>query len=192
MEGNHDHVKRLLRARLRAARRALPSEVVIAASAAAAQRILELPGFVAARHVVAYIPVEREIDPGAVVTTAKVSGKCVYYPRRTGGTLEFLAAEPHTFRHGPGGIPEPVAGVPLPHEPAGTLFLVPGLAFDLRCVRLGRGAGGYDRALAAHPDALRIGVAYDFQVLPLLPAAPWDIPMHAVATEARLVGEGAG
>jgi 5-formyltetrahydrofolate cyclo-ligase len=67
------------------------------------------------------------------------------------------------------------------------LFLVPGLAFDARGARLGRGAGSYDRALARHVNALRIGLAYEFQLVQRLPEAAWDIRMDAVATDARLV-----
>ena len=65
--------------------------------------------------------------------------------------------------------------------------MVPGVAFDPRGVRLGRGAGCYDRALARHPTALRVGLAYEMQVVPSLPEATWDVPMDAVVTEARVL-----
>jgi len=68
-----------------------------------------------------------------------------------------------------------------------TLFIVPGIAFDLRGHRLGRGRGAYDRVLARHAAAGRIGLAYEFQVVPLLPSEPWDAPMDTVVTNARIV-----
>ena len=64
---------------------------------------------------------------------------------------------------------------------------MPGLAFDARGVRLGRGAGCYDRGLARHPHAARIGLAYEMQVVPALPEAAWDVRMDAVVTEARVL-----
>jgi 5-formyltetrahydrofolate cyclo-ligase len=70
--------------------------------------------------------------------------------------------------------------------------VVPGVAFDLRGARLGRGRGWYDRALARYPAGTRLGLAYEFQVVPALPEAPWDVRMHALVTEARLIGEAAG
>jgi len=67
------------------------------------------------------------------------------------------------------------------------LFLVPGVAFDARGVRLGRGIGWYDRALERHPRSIRVGLAYGFQVVSRLPEAPWDVRMHAIVTEAGLI-----
>jgi 5-formyltetrahydrofolate cyclo-ligase len=68
------------------------------------------------------------------------------------------------------------------------LFVVPGMAFYLLGTRLGRGGGHYDRVLASHPDSVRVGLAFEWQILPRLPRARWDVPMDAVATESRLVG----
>jgi 5-formyltetrahydrofolate cyclo-ligase len=94
--------------------------------------------------------------------------------------------------------------VPLPPAPPGSslgaaldptaeavLFLVPGVAFDPRGVRLGRGDGWYDRAFARHPGGVRLGLAYEFQVLADLPEAPWDVRMHGVVTDARVIDAGA-
>src|SRR5206468_9474683 len=71
----------------------------------------------------------------------------------------------------------------------GVLFVVPGVAFDRRGVRLGRGFGWYDRALAEHGRGARIGLGCDFQIVAELPEAPWDIRMHAVVSEARVIGD---
>ncbi|MEM7576789.1 MAG: 5-formyltetrahydrofolate cyclo-ligase [Planctomycetota bacterium] len=63
---------------------------------------------------------------------------------------------------------------------------VPALGFDLKTgVRLGRGGGYYDRFLSDCSNALRIGVAFDEQIVLGLPAEPHDIPMHAVVTPTR-------
>ena len=66
------------------------------------------------------------------------------------------------------------------------LFVVPGLAFDAARFRLGRGGGYYDRLLArARPDAARIGVVLERWLADALPREPHDVPMTALATEAR-------
>ncbi|MBR4834428.1 MAG: 5-formyltetrahydrofolate cyclo-ligase [Thermoguttaceae bacterium] len=83
---------------------------------------------------------------------------------------------------------------PLP-EPSRRVFpeafdvvLVPGLAFDLNGGRLGRGAGFYDRFLAALPSKTRlIGVALDEQIVEKAPRDAFDLPVDALVTPSRTV-----
>ena len=188
MGEDHAETKDALRRRLRAARGALPARVAAELGAAACARVLGLPAFMAARAVVAYAPVENEVDPGTLVAAALAAGKPVYYPRRTSDGLEFLQSGQEGLAPGWSAIPEPVDGTPLPVATGeGVVFLVPGIAFDARGVRLGRGAGCYDRGLARPPHAVRIGLAYEMQVVPSLPEAAWDVRMDAVVTEARVL-----
>ncbi len=63
------------------------------------------------------------------------------------------------------------------------LILVPMLGFDHAFNRIGQGGGYYDRYLAAHPRALRIGIAWDVQRLDHIDARPWDVAMDAILTE---------
>jgi 5-formyltetrahydrofolate cyclo-ligase len=83
-------------------------------------------------------------------------------------------------------------GIP---EPSGTaevqlfeidLVLLPLVGWDPFGARLGMGAGYYDRALqpfAQSDSPLRIGVAYQLQKVPRLPAESWDILLHGVVSE---------
>lgn len=57
--------------------------------------------------------------------------------------------------------------------------IVPGRAFDKENHRLGRGRGYYDRFLALTP-ALRIGVAFPYQRVEMVPTDIHDLPMHKV------------
>ncbi|HEY0315853.1 MAG TPA: 5-formyltetrahydrofolate cyclo-ligase [Sphingomonas sp.] len=66
-------------------------------------------------------------------------------------------------------------------EPA--VVLAPLVGFDRRGRRLGQGGGYYDRWFAAHPGAMRIGVAWSVQEVEALAAEPWDMPLHAIVTE---------
>ena len=69
-----------------------------------------------------------------------------------------------------------------------TAVVVPGLAYDRRGHRLGRGAGVYDRFLATlPPHVLRIGVIPTALVVPELPTEPHDMPMHFVVTEHEVI-----
>lgn len=88
---------------------------------------------------------------------------------------------------------------PVPEQPTCnpeelSVILVPGLAFTREGERLGRGAGFYDRFLASHPQALRVGVAFGDQLLDSLPTESWDERVDVVLTdrgtfETKLYGE---
>lgn len=65
--------------------------------------------------------------------------------------------------------------------------ILPALALGENGHRLGYGKGYYDQLLAQAPQALRIGVAFDFQLLIEMPHAPHDIPMDVIVTEKRVL-----
>ncbi len=70
---------------------------------------------------------------------------------------------------------------------AAQLVLVPALAVDLAGRRLGRGAGYYDRVLAALPAGRRVvAVVYDDEVLPSVPTEAHDQPVGSARTPTRL------
>ena len=66
------------------------------------------------------------------------------------------------------------------------LVLVPGMAFDARGNRLGRGRGFYDRILAK-ASGIKCGVAYDFQLLEKIPVEAHDSPVNFIFTPSRCV-----
>ena len=63
------------------------------------------------------------------------------------------------------------------------LIIVPLLGFDAAFNRIGQGGGHYDRYLAAHPRACRIGLAWEGQRVDSIAAQPWDVTMDAILTE---------
>jgi 5-formyltetrahydrofolate cyclo-ligase len=89
------------------------------------------------------------------------------------------------------GVREPAAGGQVVPPGDLDLILVPGLAFDEHGRRLGRGGGHYDRFLAGLSSA-RVGVAFEVQLAPQVPAGPGDERVDAVATERRIIQTGAG
>lgn len=66
------------------------------------------------------------------------------------------------------------------------VIIAPLLGYDMRLNRLGQGGGYYDRAFAAHPGALKIGLAWSAQQVDALPAQAHDIPLDMLITEAAL------
>jgi 5-formyltetrahydrofolate cyclo-ligase len=66
------------------------------------------------------------------------------------------------------------------------LVLVPGVAFDARGGRLGRGKGFYDRLLAC-VRGTKCGVAFDEQFVETVPVGPQDIPLNCILTPTRWI-----
>ena len=86
---------------------------------------------------------------------------------------------------GPYRIAQPSADAP---ECVPDVVFVPLIGFTGEGARLGQGGGHYDRWLAAHPQALAIGLAWDCQLVAELPHEPHDRPLAAVITPTRLYG----
>lgn len=68
------------------------------------------------------------------------------------------------------------------------VLFIPLVGFTAVGDRLGQGAGHYDRWLEVHPDTVRIGLAWDCQLVESLPVEPHDMPLHAVVTPTRFYG----
>jgi len=64
------------------------------------------------------------------------------------------------------------------------LIVAPGIAFDLRGRRLGRGKGFYDRLLA-NAAGVKCGICFDEQLLAEIPVEPHDVALDFIATPTR-------
>ena len=179
----YEHDKRRIRRQIQASRSRLTLAEVCRRSVAACERVLHLPVYAAARHVVAYTSIGNEVDPSLVVEHARASGKKVYLPVDGEGDS--------FFRGGAAVDADDDLDVAVRHDEGDVFVLVPGIAFDPRGVRLGRGGGWYDRALARHPHGVRVGLAYALQIVPHVPEAPWDVRVHAIVTEVQLIAAAA-
>lgn len=179
--------KAALRKAALAARAALPADVRREAAAALAETgpaaLAQLaPG---ARLVAGYVALRDEVDPAPLLAALAAGGFRLALPRITAEGLAFHAHELGSpLEKGAFGVAEPPARAPLV-EPE--VILAPLVAFDRRGNRLGFGKGFYDRAFAAHPAAMRIGLAFAVQEVPEVPAEAHDLPLAAILTEAGLV-----
>jgi len=185
------------RSAMRRARRALsPAQQRLAAERLA--RIISCqPFFLRSRRLAMYLANDGEIDPDFLLRLAARAGKQIYLP-----VLHPFRHNRLLFqRHRPGeplvgnryGIAEPPldASRLVPSWSLDAVFL-PLVAFDRDGNRLGMGGGFYDRTFAGscrahHFRPLLIGLAHRLQELASVPAAPWDIPLDAIATDHRLL-----
>ena len=185
--------KAALRRIMRARRAALAPEARAAASLAVRERLIAwLASARLARGSVisGYWPIRDELDPRPALQALAERGHRLALP------VSIARGEPLTFRAWSPG--EPLAPdvmrieAPLSIAPAVTpaLLLVPMLAFDRACRRLGYGAGFYDRTLAAlrrSHATIAVGLAFSAQEVEQVPVASDDAPLDAVVTEIGLI-----
>jgi len=179
-----------LRARIGVALRSM--DITAAMQAAVLMRLREFIRGRGSSALVAYMPIGREVDVRAILSETLAVGRALALPRynRATGGYELVAVrrldqELVTGRYG---IAEPAPGLQALKElPDDAIWLVPGVGFEPgRGVRLGRGGGFYDRLLDRYPWGCRVGVAWELQLQPQLPAEEHDKSMDAVVTEAAI------
>lgn len=139
-----------------------------------------------ARCLALYSAIHNEVSTDEIVGQALDSDKSLVFPRVNGEALEFVAIEsPTELISGAFGVKEPKGCNVIPVEKV-DLIVVPGVAFDQKGHRLGYGRGYYDRALAkCQSPCLKVGFAYDFQLVEELPATDYDETLSMLITESQ-------
>jgi 5-formyltetrahydrofolate cyclo-ligase len=177
--------KAALRRRLLADRARLSPDQRAAAARALRDAVLELPQVQMAGTIAAYYSLSSEPDTHGLVYALWKRGGYVLLPLlRPDADLDWASYEgPDSLRPGPRGLAEP--GEPprgMDAVARADLVLVPALAVDRGGVRLGRGGGSYDRALArVAPGIPTIALLYDGELLDEVPADDHDQRVRLVA-----------
>ncbi len=164
----------------RAARRKKSTKIV--------QKLIRLSFFKRACRILAYAALPAEVQTQGFIEKALRLQKTVYLPRIHGKTGKMAIYQiknwSNDLRKGTYGILEPKA---LPSRKGKVssldLIVVPGLGFDRKGRRLGRGGGFYDRFLAKAKHVKKIGLAFREQLLREIPAEANDIRMDKVITD---------
>jgi 5-formyltetrahydrofolate cyclo-ligase len=175
-----------LRARVLARRSALPADQRAQAGRAIRDALLDRPEVQMAGTIAAYYSIGAEPDTRGLVYALWKRGSYVLLPvLRPDGDLDWASYEgPDSLVPGPRGLREP--GEPTRGVDAvarADAVLVPALAVDGAGRRLGRGGGGYDRALArVGPLIPLIALVYDEELVEHVPAEAHDIPVRATVS----------
>jgi 5-formyltetrahydrofolate cyclo-ligase len=141
----------------------------------------------------------REIQTSPLMTRAYADGKSCAFPRIENDRLCFYLV-PEGYKdwvEGPLSLREPDPSLPLTsperdaRERQRSLVITPGLAFDRRGHRLGRGKGYYDRYLARYGAFCKVaGFCLNEQVVESVPHDTWDFRLDALITEDRVIFPG--
>lgn len=158
-----------------------------ARSRRAVKHVMALPEFAAAASVMIYLSTGDELRTDELAARVLQDRKLLIAPRvAPENRLVPLAVRSLSddLESGYRGIREPRSScLPVPLGEI-DLLIVPGLAFDAHGRRLGRGGGYYDRLLAA-PElrAATVGLCFELQILPDIPALGHDQHVAIVVTE---------
>ncbi len=153
--------------------------------------LLDLPLLNNCTTLLIYVAFRSEVQTLPIITTLLESGKTVAVPLtlvREKRLLGITIKDPKKdLAPGYCGIPEPEASL-IPDntiDPAIIdLVIVPGSVFDRQGGRLGYGGGYYDRFLAMKvPQATRIALAYELQIVDKIHLEPHDQTMDMIITE---------
>lgn len=178
-----------LRRRYLEARRAMAAEEAAAKSEKVVARLWEIPEFCNARIILSYVSSkDNEVETQPLIESLLAQGKTVLVPiaERSGRlswsqihSLDELA--PSRLK-----IMEPAPEYRRDRDPAdGAVVLVPGIVSSPECTRIGYGWGYFDRFLAQF-QGLKIGLAYDLQIVPRFSPSPRDVPLDIVLTESTV------
>ena len=182
-----------LRKKIRKLRRDGPPVYALQASYRISEQVALRPDYQASQRISAFLPFDGEINPLPLLDRAVQEGKSAFVPILRGKSepLRFARWTRDTaLRKNSFGIDEPA--VPESQWIAASeldLALVPLVAFDELCNRLGVGGGYYDRSFAfvnetpCEQRPALIGLGFELQRVDGLKPAAWDVPLDAVVTE---------
>lgn len=175
--------KKSIRNEIRAANKAVPFFDKLIRSAKVMSKIAALPQFANAKTVLLYWSMPDEVQTHEFAERWYQS-KRILLPCVAGDTLVLKVYQGQQLMHKGEqfGIEEPL-GEPFTQWDDIDIVLVPGVAFDRHRNRMGRGRGFYDRLLASLPHALKIGIAFDFQLRDEIPVETHDIAMDLIVAE---------
>jgi 5-formyltetrahydrofolate cyclo-ligase len=150
---------------------------------------------VAARTIAVYVSMGAEPQTGPLIDWLLATGREVLLPVLYADNDLGWGVAPGAADLVPGrlGLSEPPVDLGADAIATAELVICPALAVDRHGVRLGRGGGSYDRALArVSPGTPTWAVVHDSEILDSLPADPHDQPVRAALTPTRLVQLSAG
>jgi 5-formyltetrahydrofolate cyclo-ligase len=175
-------------------RNQLPQEQLTTHSLAILRNILNLEQIKNNQSFFAYVSFRSEVETYTLIQALLKMGKTVSVPitRVQEKRLDAIRITDPEADLEPGycAIPEPKETLcktqQMQPSEIDVIFL-PGSVFDERGGRFGYGGGYYDRFLSANPKAIRIGLAFEMQIVPEAPLQAHDEILDMVITEKRII-----
>lgn len=173
---NKSEIRRVIRAR----KASVDDSIKAEAARAVFARVEELDVFQKADDILLYHSLPDELSTTEILDKWE-SSKNLFLPRVNGDDLEILAYDRTSLCQGAFHIAEP-QGDELFSIDDVDMVIVPAVAYDRNCNRVGRGKGYYDRLLR-DSRVFKVGVAYDFQLVDAIESEAHDVCVDMVVTE---------
>ncbi|MDP8266893.1 MAG: 5-formyltetrahydrofolate cyclo-ligase [Candidatus Aceula meridiana] len=170
-----DNPKKALRQRLLELIRNQKEDIRLKKSELIQAALFKTPEFRAAKIIMFYSAFDGEVETLEMIKQAQNLGKKIALPITVKEKKEIIPSLITNLEtsliDGPYGIKQPKEDPAQKGDLCAIdLVIVPGVAFDKKGNRLGRGEGYYDRFLKTLPqNTPKIGLAFDFQVVDCLP-----------------------
>ena len=191
-ENIYQEQKEALRENMKKMRDAIPEDQRKTEDAQLLDIITKTALYQEAESILTYVSFGSEVSTRDLIDRAMKDGKKVYVPRVGGDTMEFYRFEEwKELEESRLGILEPDKNPAkrFPYElhisldrAQDCVFIVPGLAFDSHCNRLGYGGGYYDKYLQGFEKRMTLGIAYSEQIVDRVPVTNKDQSLDLVVT----------
>lgn len=145
-------------------------------------KLASIPALTSAGSILVYYPLKQEVDILPLIEDLKRSNKKIYLPFFKAlkiGLLNYQLSYVDKFNSY-----EPSQSV---FDPPLDVIIIPALAFDKAGFRLGHGGGWYDRFLKMYPDAIKIGVCFQEQILKEIPNNAHDQRVNMIVTPQQVI-----
>ena len=157
----------------------------------ACQNLIATEQFQKASTIMMYLSLPYEADVSEAILCAWQLGKMVVAPKISWQQRHMLPVEINSLDTGfstkVSGLRNPVKGQPIPFEDI-DLVVAPGLGFDRKGNRLGRGGSYYDRFFAnENTRAVRCAFAFSEQMCDLVPTNDRDEPVDFIVTDEEVI-----
>lgn len=180
-------IKKAIRKEIKARKESAGPEKMTSLSLAIQEQVLSLEELSKSKTILLYHSLPDEVGTSLLLEklSSRASGdKRVVLPVVEGEYLLLKEYLPNNMEKGYRDIYEP-AGEDCIDPSEIDLAIIPGVAFDCNCNRLGRGKGYYDR-LIPFLNCRKIGLSFDFQITEGIPCEEFDMPLDMVITETAI------
>ena len=151
------------------------------------RKILSVREFADKKAFCLYLPINNEVDTRDIIDDLLQKKANIFVPAFSKKYDDYSFAKFTSWQdleEGPKGILQPRI-IKSVDSSLIEVAILPGLAFSKSGVRLGYGKGVFDKLLSKS-KALRIGLAYDFQIVDEIPQEKHDLNMNLVVTEEKV------
>lgn len=188
LHGVNEMTKADVRKTILEKKRRVPELMLTQRSGIIEKMVTTLPEYKAAKTLLIYVSKKDEVETFRLIESAWQDGKEVAVPKVMDNHKDMRFITIDSFDHLKEGyfhVLEPEYG--MAYDDPDPLVIMPGVAFDLKCHRIGYGKGFYDRFLSAHPDYKKIALSFDFALLSEVPHDEEDIDPDIIVTDRRII-----